>query len=369
MLKPAQKQSFTPDAVTPLGDTLREMLEHAGMTQVELAERTGLDKKTINLIVQGKAPVTQETALAFEKVFGMPARFWMVLETQYAEQQAREQQRQSQSKCLAWARLFPYSQMCKWKWVAPAESNKEKVQHLLSFFGVAAPENFDSVYGELSLSYRKSPRVKKKAELLAAWLRAGELEAVKTQTAPEFDEQLFVRTLHKIRELITLEDPNDIVAKIKTLCAEAGVIFVMVPELPGLGISGVMRWLSKRPLIQQCLRFRTNDQFWSTFFHEARHVLQKCKKEIFVEGEGLKAERLDCEQDANDFAGEFLISSAEYEAFRAAKPRPTSSDIRMFASSIGVHPAIVVGRLQRDEVLSWSHPAKDLKIKYVWGVK
>lgn len=95
-----KEQSFTPDAVTPPGDTLREMIEHADMKQVELAERTGLDKKTINLIVQGKAPVTQETALAFEKVFGLPARFWMALETQFAEQQARSQQQQDQSKCV-----------------------------------------------------------------------------------------------------------------------------------------------------------------------------------------------------------------------------------------------------------------------------
>jgi HTH-type transcriptional regulator/antitoxin HigA len=370
MVKLLQEQSFTPDIVRPPGETLREMIEHAGMTQVELAERTGLDKKTINLIVQARAPVTQQTALALEKVFGLPARFWMALETQYTEQQAREQQRRhNQSKCLAWARRFPYSQMCKWSWVAPVKSDQEKVQQLLRFFGVAAPGNFDSVYGELSLSYRKSPKVKQKAELLTAWLRAGELEALKTQAAPEFQEQRFVGNLDNIRELTTLEEPNEIVAKIKTLCANAGVMFVIVPELPGLGISGVMRWLNKRPLIQQCLRFRTNDQFWFTFFHEARHVLQKCKKEIFVEGEGLEAERADCEQDANDFAGNFLIPLAQYEAFRKAKARPTSHDIKVFAHSIGVHPAIVAGRLQRNGVLSWSHPAKNLKVKYRWAEK
>jgi HTH-type transcriptional regulator/antitoxin HigA len=370
MVKLAQEQSFIPDRVTPPGDTLREMIEHAGMTQVELAERTGLDKKTINLIAQAKAPVTQETALALEKVFGMPARFWMALEMQHAEQQARDQQRPHQSKWQAWARRFPYAQMCKWGWLARARSDREKVQQLLSFFGVAAPENFDSIYGQLGLSYRKSPKVKEKAELLAAWLRAGELEALKSEAALEFDEPRFREGLKRIRELTTLEEPNDIVAKIKAICADAGVIFVMVPELPGLGISGVMRWLNKRPLIQQCLRFRTNDQFWFTFFHEARHVLQKCKKEIFVEGEDLEAvERADCEQDANDFAGDFLIPSAEYEAFRATKARPSSNDVRAFARAIGIHPAIVVGRLQRDSVLSWSHPAKDLKLKYRWAEK
>ncbi len=363
----AKEQVFTPDMVTPPGDTLREIIDQVGMTQVELAERTGLDKKTINLIVQGKAPVTQETALAFEKVLGLPARLWMALETQFAEQQARSQQKQHQSKCSVWAKRFPYAEMCKWNWVAEAASDEARCQNLLRFFGVAAPENFESVYGDLRVNYRRSPKFHHKKELVAAWLRAGELEAQKTETAPEFNEQLFVKNLSKIRELTVLEEPNGIVAKIKALSGEAGVIFVMVPELPGQGISGVMRWLNKRPLIQQCLRFRTNDQFWFTFFHEGQHVLQKCKKAMFVEGEGVSEQHEDCERDANEFAGEFLIPTERYEQFCSTKPQPASQDIRAFARALGIHPAIVVGRLQRDKILGWSHPAKNLKVKYCWA--
>jgi HTH-type transcriptional regulator / antitoxin HigA len=369
MVEQRKEQAFAPDEVTPPGDTLREMIEHAGMTQVELAERSGLDKKTINLIVQGKAPVTQETALAFEKIFRLAARFWMALETQYAEQQARAQQRLRHDKRTNWAQSFPYSQMAKWGWVPATQSASEKTQHLLSFFGVAAPANFESIYGDLSLSYRKSPKVKQKKELVAAWLRAGEIAASKAQITADYDEELFVGKLATIRKLTSLEDPNEIVSKIKTSCAEAGVIFVMVPELPGLGISGVMRWLNKRPLIQQCLRFRTNDQFWFTFFHEARHVLQKCKGKIFVESEGGEGRESESETDADTFAGEFLIPPAKYARFCELKAQPGSQNIRVFAKSINVHPAIVVGRLQRDEILSWSHPAKNLKLKYSWAEK
>lgn len=361
------RPSFTPDTVTPPGETLREMIEHADMTQVELAERTGLDKKTINLIARGKAPVTQETALAFEKVFGLPARFWMALESQFAEHQARAEQEQAQSKFLAWAKLFPYAEMRKRRWVPPAKSLQEKMQNLLSYFGVATLESFEAVYGEMSLSYRKSPNVRQKNELLAAWLRAGEIAANGARVTADYDEGLLLANLDRIRELTNLNEPNEIVRKIKHLCGEAGVVFVMVPELPGLGVSGVMRWPNKRPLIQQCLRFRTNDQFWFTFFHEARHVLQKRKKEIFVEGEGLKEEQADCEEDANKFAGEFLIPPSDYRDFLRGAAKPGCAQIRTFAKKIGVHPAIIVGRLQRDEVLSWSHPAKNLKVKYCWA--
>lgn len=54
---------YVPDyRVTP-GEMLAEYLETFGMTQAELAIRTGLAKKTINEIIRGKSPITPETAL------------------------------------------------------------------------------------------------------------------------------------------------------------------------------------------------------------------------------------------------------------------------------------------------------------------
>ena len=51
-----------PIAIHP-GETLLEFLEGEDMTQVQLANRTGLTTKTINEIIKGKNPVSHETAL------------------------------------------------------------------------------------------------------------------------------------------------------------------------------------------------------------------------------------------------------------------------------------------------------------------
>src|ERR1700732_4705926 len=85
---------FLPDYGTPPGSTLREVLERLGLSQSDLAERTGRPKKTINEIVQGKAAITPETALQFERVFGVDASFWLNLERQYRAAQAREIERE-----------------------------------------------------------------------------------------------------------------------------------------------------------------------------------------------------------------------------------------------------------------------------------
>jgi len=59
------------------------------MTQAELAARTGLTKKTINGIINGKATITPETALRLERALGRPAHFWSNLERQFQEDKLR----------------------------------------------------------------------------------------------------------------------------------------------------------------------------------------------------------------------------------------------------------------------------------------
>jgi len=44
---------YIPDVVSPPGETLAEKLAEIGMSQVELADRTGRPKKTINEIIKG----------------------------------------------------------------------------------------------------------------------------------------------------------------------------------------------------------------------------------------------------------------------------------------------------------------------------
>src|SRR2546426_845397 len=79
------RTQYAPDVVSPPGETLQEILESRGMSQAELAERTGRPKKTINEIVKGKAAITPETAIQLERVLGIPAEFWNNRERQYRE--------------------------------------------------------------------------------------------------------------------------------------------------------------------------------------------------------------------------------------------------------------------------------------------
>ena len=69
----AEKSAFKPNYAVAPGETLRETLQSLGMSQAELAQRTGRPKKTINEIIKAKAAITADTALQLERVLGIPA--------------------------------------------------------------------------------------------------------------------------------------------------------------------------------------------------------------------------------------------------------------------------------------------------------
>ena len=74
---------YLPDYAVPPGETLRDTIQAMGMSQADLSRRTGLSAKHINQIVKGTAPISADTALALERVVGVPARFWNALEGNY----------------------------------------------------------------------------------------------------------------------------------------------------------------------------------------------------------------------------------------------------------------------------------------------
>src|SRR5579864_8041081 len=93
---------YEPDYAIPPGETLVETLESFGMSQAELAARTGRPLKTINEITKGKTAITPETALQFEKVLGVPASFWNSLETNYQQSLAKNRERKTLSGFADW---------------------------------------------------------------------------------------------------------------------------------------------------------------------------------------------------------------------------------------------------------------------------
>jgi HTH-type transcriptional regulator/antitoxin HigA len=345
---------FTPASVHP-GEIVSEYIEFHGWTQRDLARRTGLTPKTISEILNGKAPVMPTTALALEKVLRRPAHFWLNLQRQYDEAEARSRELRKSAEWTDWARKFPLKEMKRLRFSLPEA--RSDVDALLTFLGVSSPESWNAVWGAANVAYRQTRKFEQSAEAISAWVRETELTAEKMETAP-FDEARLRASIGELRHL-TRERAETILEPVQSICAASGVAVVLVPELPHCGISGSAQWLSdKKALIGLTLRYKTDDQLWFTFFHELAHILLHRKKRAFIVDNAaddlsdrvVDPEMQGYEADANQFAADTLIPPPALSEFLRARTF-TSESIYDFADKIGVGPGILVGRLQHDGVL------------------
>lgn len=118
-------------------------------------------------------------------------------------------------------------------------------------------------------------------------------------------------------------------------------------------ICGSTRWLNDTPLIQLTGRYKRNDSFWFTFFHEAGHILLHGKKDIFLEKVEYSDKDKVKEKQADEFAVKWTLTDEEEATILEAVPL-TEQDIRNFANQFNTHPAIIIGRLQHKELIPYS---------------
>ncbi|MBU8871792.1 MAG: HigA family addiction module antidote protein [Gemmatimonadales bacterium] len=352
---------YNPDVVTCPGETLEELLEDIEMSQAELSRRTGRATKTINGIVHGREPLTPDTALQFEKVLGVKARFWNELERNYREHLARVNEAQKLADNVSWLKCLPVAAMKKRGWLPGSTDKVALVDAALRFFGVASVREWNEVSLSSQFAYRKSDKVAAKPGHMATWLRAGEIDA-QSISCNEFDKNMFKTALTHLRSLTTAS-PEIFQVEIVEHCAAAGVAVVFVPEIKGAPISGATRWLNKnKAMIQLSLRYKTHDQLWFSLFHEAGHILLHGKKEIFLEiNDGSNVAE---EEEADCFARDQLISARAYADF-VSSTRICKSVVQEFAEEIGIHPGIVVGRLQHERRIPYKN-LNGLKMKLQW---
>ena len=344
---------WEPDWATPPGDVLLEVLKERGMTQAELARRMARPLKTVNEIVKGKTVITAETAIQLERTLGISARFWNNLESNYREANARLQARAQLEKEADWADRFPVKALQKYGIIRGAVSKADVVAQLLGFFGVGSTAAWEKTWVGATAAFRASQSHVSSLESVAAWLRCGEIQAA-WMTSEPYSPARFRQALSQIRRLTAMEPIGAAIEQTTDLCARSGVVVVVTPELPKARLSGACRWLATgRVLIQLSLRYKSDDQFWFTLFHEAGHVLATSRRRDFIDTLDDGSGDEEAERIADDFARDYLVPLTEYETL-VHGGNLTEDTVRSFALALGITPGIVVARLQRDGYLDHS---------------
>jgi HTH-type transcriptional regulator / antitoxin HigA len=358
-----------PDYAVAPGETLRDRLDELGMTQAELAVRTGLTTKHINQVLQGVVPLSADVAQRLEYATGVPARLWNRLEADYRSTLVRLGQRRDLQDDVGWLAELPVRQLVAVGMLPPEPSDTvSRVQQLLAFFGVASPEAWRQLWQRPAAVFRQSPAHPVVPGALAAWLRLGELVA-RDLDAEDFDVERARELLPRLRGL-TARPLRQSVPVARDMLAATGVAVVFVPEITGARAYGATRWLSpQRALIQLSLRGKTDDALWETLFHELGHVLLHGKREIFVELDDESSDRdggeLDHdmpsggrdaqEREAWRFATRVLFGETGLARLDGVRTMDDAVDL---ADELGIAPSIVVARLQASGRWNYRHGAR-----------
>lgn len=345
------------DLPIPPGELLAEELDAIGMTQSELAARTGRPVQVINEIVRGKKQITHDTAIELEKVLGIPADVWINLESNFRLTLARNREEERLEEQKDWLTEFPVREMEEQGWIAKCHDPKETVAEILRFLGVAS----FTAWQESVVGLRVTPKANVSWPSLAVWLRRGEIDGNELPTEP-YSESRFRETLRTIRQL-TRERPEEFSPRLANLCSTSGVAVVFTKELPKSGAHGATRWLTPdKALIQLSLRYKTNDHFWFSFYHESCHILRHKVKDVHVDGIDTNGTE---EAEANEFAEDLLVPRADWDEF-VADGIFNRSSIEGFAESVGIAPGIIVGRLQNKGIVAWNSTLNSLKVRFRW---
>ena len=326
--------------VDPPGTFIRQELETRQWSQRDLAYVLGMAEAQLSRILSGAHAITPEMAKQLGDAFNVGPEFFVNLQKQYVLARAKEPD-PGIKKRAALQEQVPLREMIRRGCIEDGSPSMLALQ-VSRFLGAGGVDGRTPTFAAKRTNYTEdSPsqlawlfRVRQLARLM----RVERYEKAKLEAAlPELKARLI--------------DP-ELVREVPEILASTGVRLVFVEPLPNAKIDGVCTWLSdEEPVIALSLRYDRLDNFWFVLRHEIEHVLRGDGKDSAI------IDDFDVEQDgllppeeiaANAAAQEFCLPAQRLSSFIERKyPYISERDVVSFAAVSEVHPAIVVGQIQR----------------------
>jgi HTH-type transcriptional regulator/antitoxin HigA len=346
--------------IFPPGELLKDELEARNWSQTEFAEIIGRPVRLVNEIIAGKKAITPETAAQLGASLGTSAQLWLNLESQYQLSKI-ETPDESIGRKARLHEQFPVRECVRRGWVAANDDVAVLEDNVLKFFEL---ESLDAL--PVLAHAAKKTSYDKVSILQWAWLYRAKWMA-QSISVKSYKKDTLNRTLLKLKELLVSPEETRHVPR---LLADAGVRYVLIETLPNSKIDGACLWLSDtQPVIAMSTRLDRIDNFWFVLRHEIEHLLREDGKDkrVMVDenlGEPIDGDSPDEEKIANYEASQFAVTDDELNSYMA-RVNPyffAEERVKGFASRIGVHPGIVVGRLQKKlEQSNYPSPYKFLR--------
>ena len=341
------------------GQYVEELIEDYNVTQKEFAERLGVSAKTVSKLVNAEESISKETAHKLAKLSGVSMQTWLNLQNAYDVQVAEilEQKELEEGNEKEICEMIDFKYF-KEKGYVPDKrySLKEKIIELRRILGVSSLENLTN-FNHL-VSYRNTREFTTKSIVNSNIMLELASKKARDITTIKLNRRKLERSLPVLRKL-TRQDPEVFPQCLYDILLDCGVVLVGLPALPNANLNGATKKFSNgSALLLLTDRNKASDIFWFSLFHEIGHILGN----DFSSDEGNSETYLRSEEQADQFAKDFLIRPEDYQNF-VEKGNFDKTDIIHFAEEIDIHPSVVLGRLQNDGILGFDR-FRELKENY-----
>jgi HTH-type transcriptional regulator/antitoxin HigA len=165
-------------------------------------------------------------------------------------------------------------------------------------------------------------------------------------------------------DLVRLSRLDDGPVRARDLLLDHGIVVVVEPHIVGMKVDGAAFLVDGVPVIGMTLLRDAVDNFWFTLIHEIAHVVLHYRTglaagffdDMTLPDHAISADVAEMEQEANDFASNLLIPKEVWTRSPARIAR-SSEPVEKLAQQLGIHPAIVFGkiRMERNDFSQFSN--------------
>ncbi|WP_420934547.1 ImmA/IrrE family metallo-endopeptidase [Alteromonas sp. A081] len=348
---------FSPNWASPPGETIRSILFQRDVDIEEFSSLVGIELDFCERMLAGYESITKELAKSIELVTEVSASFWINRENRY-----REQVEAARDERIQWLNKLPLADMVKWNWIPKGLRTWDKFQACLEFFNSESMEDWEVKFSERlsSVAFRTSNSFDNSPESVLTWLYKAEKIAFE-KSISSWDSERLANCIPEIRTLTLDHNPLSFLPKLENILASCGVNLVILPTPKGTRASGATFFSQeKQPILVLSFRYKTDDHFWFSLFHELGHLLLHSSTSVFIEGKNIADTQE--EKEADDFAQEVLIPSNYRDEMLTLSHRDLRKIVK-FAKKVGIAKGIVVGQLQHSGNIAPSYLNK-LKVRY-----
>lgn len=341
------------------GYYLKEIVDESGLTQEDFAKRLDTTPKNLSLLVRGEQSLSIDIAMKLSRMIGTTVSYWLNLQNAYDALIAEFNSDKELEKEREIFKELDYKYFRN-NFGLPDLPRKtdEQIVEVRKFLHVSTLAVFEK--RDMAVSFRSVSQKLSDANTIKAniMVQIAANMALNVQ-APKFNKTKFKQAVDYALSLT--RNHKDFYPLIKEAFYNAGVIFVILPNLPGSKINGATKKLERNVMLMVNDRRLNADTFWFTLFHEIGHIIHGDYGISFEQETGEQ------EEVADKFAADLLIKPDEYQKFIQGNTF-TLTKIKEFADSIERDPGIVLGRLQKDKLVRYDDRTLNL-LRHKYKVK